>query len=128
MVLANDDYVKWDEIENPRAIDWENLTDMDLNFRPKEWHAVRLSERKAEIEILIQSVRDNDNNYEVYGKFYDDGNWYLLYVSFFKERETAEIKFTPYPISMATPYDLPYLERCRQKQNGQNEKPAVPLQ
>jgi hypothetical protein len=112
MVLANNDLVKEDTF-NARSVNWAELVNMDVNFRPTEYRTIRLTERMAEIEILIQAVYDKGNNYEATGKFYDDEKWYHVQIFIYKPQENAKIRFIPRPISVVTMFDQPYIEHCR---------------
>ena len=119
MVFPNDDYVKWDKVTNPRDFNWESLVDMQHKGEPGLIAVLSLLEAHADVEVVIQGVRDNINNYAIIGHFLDRDCtndvevWYLMKVSFFTNLDYATVQFIPYPISTATFLDKPYIERRR---------------
>lgn len=104
MVLANNELVKRDIVLNPEA-----------EYQIRQIYPLFLRDVNAEINVLIETVYDHETNFEIYGKFWDDGRWYNLYLSTWKDDNVspARVKLTPWQNTGLTIYEKAYIDRMK---------------
>lgn len=119
MVLADSNLVKRDKIKNPRDYDWYRMVGMQHRETYGKICLLKLVEAYADIEVVIQDVRDDGNRFSITGHFLDldhvkdAGKWYLVEIVFIKSLDYAAIQFTPQPIYSVTQKDKLYIEHRR---------------
>ncbi|MCR4791774.1 MAG: hypothetical protein K5871_03425 [Lachnospiraceae bacterium] len=109
MVFDNDVLVKREKITNVSEICWKELCDADRNELRRKFLKVHLS-RGADITVIFSYVRENVNNFEAQGKFYDDGNFYLMRIWYFWDHDYASVEFVPWPASSILESEHEYIE------------------
>ncbi|MBP5512202.1 hypothetical protein J6X90_02350 [Candidatus Saccharibacteria bacterium] len=99
MVLENNERVKLDTVLNAQA-----------DYEVSKIYPMHLKDADATVEVLIDTIYEHDNNYEILGKFFDDGRWYNMYFSLWKNNELEPtVKFTPWPDDVLTKDDEIYI-------------------
>lgn len=100
MVLADNELVKRDIVLNP-----EN------EYHTQKIYSLQLKDVKEKIDVLIEIVYDHGLNYEIRGKFYDDGRWYNMYLSTWKKGEDcARVLLTPWQKKDLTKDEIDYID------------------
>ena len=100
MVLADNALVKRDIVLNP-----------EIEYHAQKIYPLHLKDVDETIDVLIEIVHDHGPNFEIYGKFDDEGRWYRVYLSTWKNGEDfARIKLTPWQKKDLTDNEITYIE------------------
>ncbi len=115
MVFADDNYVKKTKITNLDEIKWDELIGQRAHDLSKKIIRFKLLDYEATINVIISSVVDNNNNYWIQGRFYDDGRFYFIRMWAYYDNQKNFIldkvytEFIPWPDSNILDLDMDYI-------------------